>query len=374
MKSKLFIMIFILLILISCDKNSNYTRKRINGIVYHTNKNKPSKQDLNIQIEKIVQIDGYKFSVDSGSFQYQRVDLFDDKILIADLISNKVKVFDFNGDFIEEFGGKGNGPGEFSQLFDVLSLNDTIFASDLDHRNFSKFDKKYNYVSTVKKELPSAIIKLDSNYIGTNITVSMIGKEYFKYEKKVSLFTEYFEAGKELRSLVTEYGKNKKNINPELYMIHYAVDKDNKIYIANNDLKDYSIDIFDRQGNHIETITKSYRAIVRTREEYKQQEKYLKTFSNFRDLDYVDVKYYTSIYHCLFDHKNRLWVLTPDDEQGNQNTFKFDIFENGKYLNSLSLNLDFDFIFNGDFLGIYGDKLVVNNIYTSRVTIYKILN
>ena len=203
--------------------------------------------------------------------------------------------------------------------------------------------------------------------------VSLLRKGLYKYKTGIELFSHKFETIKVIKSFITKYGEGGKNVNPEIYMMHYTVDKKQNIYLANNSCNDYSIDVFNRQGKHIETIKKSYKSILRTKKEYKKEEKYLRSITNIRNFNYSDVKFYTSIYHCFFDNKNRLWVLTPKTQQEEQSGFKFDIFENGKYLNSLFINLDFEFLFNGGFIKIYDDKLVVSNIYNSRVTIYKIL-
>ena len=53
----------------------------------------------------------------------------------------KIKRFDVDGNFIQAYGGVGEGPGEFSSFWDADVLGDSVlYAADLDQRRVTFFD------------------------------------------------------------------------------------------------------------------------------------------------------------------------------------------------------------------------------------------
>lgn len=172
-----------------------------------------------------------------------------------------------------------------------------------------------------------------------------------------------------------EYGNNLRH-NPEINIFKYSISNEGKIYIADNSLTDYRIKVYDIDGVHIETIIKSYSPILRTKQEYEEQKQQLKNLSNLKNFNYDDVKYYPSIYSCFHDNKNRLWVFTPKNmNEKDISSFKVDVFNQGKFLNSLFLDLKFDaninlspFVFK-----IINDKLIICDTSSATISIYKIV-
>lgn len=51
------------------------------------------------------------------------------------------RVFDSKGQFVKRFGGRGSGPGEFSQVDLALGKNDSIFVFDVQQRRATSVDK-----------------------------------------------------------------------------------------------------------------------------------------------------------------------------------------------------------------------------------------
>ena len=58
----------------------------------------------------------------------------DGSLMIADLASQEVRVFSADGEFLESFGGSGDGPGEFRGLYVIENAGDTLLAMDSDGR------------------------------------------------------------------------------------------------------------------------------------------------------------------------------------------------------------------------------------------------
>ena len=66
--------------------------------------------------------------------------LSDGRIVVADVFLQELRVFDARGTYIETWGGAGEGPGEFTRLWEVGRWSgDSIFAGTTDSRDISIF-------------------------------------------------------------------------------------------------------------------------------------------------------------------------------------------------------------------------------------------
>lgn len=80
---------------------------------------------------------------------------------VLDATDRKVRKFDASGRFIMEFGGRGDGPGEFRDPFALAILDETIFVADPGRgQSLQVFDVNGRFQSALELDLslgPSAI-------------------------------------------------------------------------------------------------------------------------------------------------------------------------------------------------------------------------
>ena len=79
--------------------------------------------------------------------------LEDGTIVVADRGPNQLRLFDAEGVFIRNFGGKGEGPGEFAVLHEVWARGDTILASDNIQGRISVFGRGGDVLETIRVEV-----------------------------------------------------------------------------------------------------------------------------------------------------------------------------------------------------------------------------
>ncbi len=86
------------------------------------------------------------------------VSLRDGRIVIADAGSKRLLYFDSDGAIITRVGGKGEGPGEFSNLADLRPLlEDSVAAFEGRPHSYSVFDPDGRFVRRVNLENPLGV-------------------------------------------------------------------------------------------------------------------------------------------------------------------------------------------------------------------------
>ena len=98
-----------------------------------------------------------------------------ENIYVADSGNFRIQKFDSGGQYLQTIGKKGQGPGEFenpSRIF--FDAQDTIYITDgggrrRDSRSMKIFDKKGEFIKTIKLEIPISEFYVDANgYIFAN--------------------------------------------------------------------------------------------------------------------------------------------------------------------------------------------------------------
>lgn len=85
--------------------------------------------------------------LDPRSPFHDAVQLSDGRYVVVDLAS--LKVFDWQGQFVQTFGGPGQGPGEFGQVLNAcIGAGDTIVATHYSDRRVSVFERDGDHVRT----------------------------------------------------------------------------------------------------------------------------------------------------------------------------------------------------------------------------------
>ena len=68
------------------------------------------------------------------------IEIYQENIFITDSNNNRIQVFDLTGEFLYEFGKKGNGQGEFDGPFDIEIYQENIFITDSNNNRIQVFD------------------------------------------------------------------------------------------------------------------------------------------------------------------------------------------------------------------------------------------
>jgi len=70
----------------------------------------------------------------------------DGRIVLLDVLENKISVFSSEGEFLLSFGSEGNGPGEFAEPVELAVLDDGRLAiCDYMHQKLVFYDTLLNY-------------------------------------------------------------------------------------------------------------------------------------------------------------------------------------------------------------------------------------
>lgn len=81
--------------------------------------------------------------------EHNRVLLFDKYILFLDGSKNQILLFDHTGRFIRQIGSKGQGPGEFSRIYDISADDTRNYIYILTDQKVISYDFDGNYLREV---------------------------------------------------------------------------------------------------------------------------------------------------------------------------------------------------------------------------------
>ena len=84
-----------------------------------------------------------------GSFLNPQSMAFDSEnnLYITDLGNSRVQKFDSNGNFLFEWGSKGNMPGQFAHPTGIVISDESVFVVDAKNNNIQKFDLDGNFIT-----------------------------------------------------------------------------------------------------------------------------------------------------------------------------------------------------------------------------------
>lgn len=77
-------------------------------------------------------------------------------IYVAQRQDEQIRAYDRDGRFVRAFGGKGNGPGEFTHLFAIGLLADTVYAVNAQPARLSFFTLEGEHIETTLLAAPPA--------------------------------------------------------------------------------------------------------------------------------------------------------------------------------------------------------------------------
>ncbi len=325
MFTKKIIILLLVIFLISCSKNENNK----SNIVVYSNKNKATNKNFNIKLKKAFSISKSNNSKDSLTYLYN-IFIKNDKIYISDFLLSKIFVYNSkNGNYLFSFGGKGNGPGEFQNLSTMGLYKDTIIVSDVVARKINKFTLNGEFIKA-KLNIANAPTDLhnfnEKYFIATNLHGSTDRKHV---ENSITIYNPNLSKVKVLQnySIPIKRDEDSTTINLSKITPVFAT-SDKYLYVPVIDEYKYLIRKYDENLKEIAQIRKNY---IAKKLSYEQKKDIARNAGYKNKI--ID-KYQRSIWGIYNDKDNRLWVLSAYNQK--EKEIKFDIFENGKYLNTIN--------------------------------------
>lgn len=359
------VLLAILFITACSDKKLNYIIEEANGNKIYKNSNVPFNPGLKIDLKELFTIKGYDESFADDSLriiQDMNSVAVDSKNNIYILSTNKAVVykFDLKGGYTKSFGRIGDGPGESKWPQNMYIQNDTVNVLNQTVLQMNKFDTEGNFlISVPTKECRMPVY---TKPFGKDRIVTYLCN--WRYEDKgmfmdydLGLSTSEYNIVKRLKKQTFE-GERVQTEYIELFFGFAATDKE--LYMAHNGTEKYHIDAFDRAGNLLYSIEKSFRKLKASKDQI--------------ELSKGKIQYKTAVTDLLTDSGRRLWALVSEERnESNKNDLLIDIFKDGVFLNRVKLNIGIDPEFEWLYgkLFIEGDRLYVADLERLEVRVYE---
>ncbi|KQC08645.1 MAG: hypothetical protein APR54_04385 [Candidatus Cloacimonas sp. SDB] len=175
----------------------------------------------------------------------------ENKIFLADPYTMEIKVFTTEGDYLFDFGGKGESPGKFTFLFYNFAIDTNNLIYFINNENkIEIFDNNGSYIKTIKPNVLSIfdISAYDSLNIYINQTTTLNGNNK-NVILKINSSGEIIDSFGYVNTDLTDF---------EIWKAkHYrscAIDIDNEGFIYYSSIADYNIFKFNQNGNLIYSI------------------------------------------------------------------------------------------------------------------------
>jgi len=285
----------------------------LNHIEPYTFKGKHS----SLQLEKQIAIDAERNDlVNIGLTEIHSFDVDSDGniyILCFQNDDNLIFKFDKNGNFIQAFGRKGQGPGEFEISFYFrVNANDELLITA--NQKILIYDTSGAFLKEIKIVLgTSAGTVLDNGLYLFEETPRQLDNKSGKTISHLSLYDSNFVKIKDLDRI--EYlDPGSQEINATYYKLLWQVN-DKRIYTMSDD-RGYEILVYDLNGNLLKKIRKKYNKSPLSssyKEGYKndlgpRMYELLKSRLRFPSSS-------PPFHYFLVDEKNRLFVRTWEQSE-----------------------------------------------------------
>jgi hypothetical protein len=354
MKKHLWIVLLFIgavLCLTACKKKAEQAKvETIEGVTYVHNLATPLQPNKTVVFEEEL---AFKEKDETGEIRLFKPSSYavdtQDNVYISDDSDLAIKVFDAQGKYLRSIGRRGNGPGEFESIYQMVFLPDgRLLITDYQLRRTSFFSPEGQFLSSFQwKKYYSRV------YLFTNSTITL--NEFSTSEQGTELWVKVIDfSGEELLSFGKFTFPEMKTIRVGDGAIATSVpwspasvfvgdQKSQLLYHCLNDK--YVIEVYDQQGKLIRKIDRPYEPMPVTEEDI---EKY-KSNSGVRtgslvaklreQMELPKVKTVTE--RLLVDDAGNLWVQTNEEKSEGEKTFTtHDIFNpDGFYESRVWLDL-----------------------------------
>jgi len=335
-------LVFLLCFICGCEKQEQVERLMEDGVEVVINHLEPYKvkgQPDSLILEKEISIDMERDDIaEIGLPDVWGVDADSDGNIYFyrfQSSENFIFKFDKNGNFLNSFGRRGQGPGEIQSLsYFAIDSKDNIIISDNRNRkilflnNNGRLIKEISYILNISEAVPLE----NGKYI---VTRRIADPSKHITPIRLILCSANFEELNELDVYNQPHfweGGNKMPYRAFLYI--WRITKD-KIYIG-NEQRGYEILIYDLEGNLLRKIRKEYKPLLLPENLRKDTEASLSNNPSRKQWFYIP-KEIPPFNTFFIDDEERLYIMTY--EKGfNEGEYIHDVFNSdGIYISRKSL-------------------------------------
>ncbi len=268
----------------------------------------------------------------------------DGRIVLLDVLENKISVFSSEGEFLLSFGSEGNGPGEFAEPVELAVLDDgRLVVCDYMHQKLLFFDSLLNYSNELRGFTPTPPYGIEN---GNSGSVVGIQSHYF-----IEGDTPYFGArlgswsnSIEPDLIYTSAYTVPENGRIELYFIEFCTDSHGRIYTAPTSYDEYSITCYSPEGDTLFHLTEQYTRTEKTPDEIESEHMWYRYDTPGFDADdrraitarWEPDPYRQAIKEIYADGLDRIWVLSGRREDPSP---LFEVYDStGEHICSVQTN------------------------------------
>jgi len=332
--------VFCLLLMVCCSPKQDKVERRIeNGVDIVINHLEPYRVGgaVNLALEEL-------FRIDTENNETEKLGLTDirsfdvssgGEIFVLKTVKGKgdfVYKFDRNGQFVNSFGPKGQGPGELELPNHIaFDAEDHVLISDAIRMIVVKYDQSGGFMKSYP--MTKGEMRITS---GPREKLIVLENSFDAVNNKQLFFLKVADLDLEGRKLIDQYGfemrRDKFRATEPLFC--WSASRES-IYVANED-KANEIWVYDLEGKLIRKIRKDYRKIPFSASD---KEKILKAFpEDMRKIAYFP-EFHPPFQSLVAGEDGTLLVQTFEPGQS-QGEFMFDIFnKEGVFIGRKSLNV-----------------------------------
>jgi hypothetical protein len=286
-------------------------------------------------------------------------------IIILDSGNYRVLKFDLNGKFLNSFGRKGKGPGEFQSPQWISSgPKDNIYIGQ--RNRLFEFNKNGQYLDALTLLSDYLQVPLRFSFISEKQILAKVFDTSVKGGEKPKNINEIIR-----KTYIAMYDLDKKTCNYiskiyktplgsyEVFIINPVVNKDHQIYFSTFEQKKYEIYKYSSSGTLIKTISKDYKPVKYSNAEKKELLEKRKMFGGSYKAKLMGSElppipeYHNSIHFLLKGTHNSLWVFT--NEGKNEKLLSVDLYnENDELTKTVFFDCEYLLKTGSDRLKIYG--------------------
>ena len=221
-----------------------------------------------------------------------KIEVFDNKIYIADKMSSRLVVFDSTGKAIGCVGHKGHGPGEYINIADFsIDCDGNVYVLDYNSLSLLKYNSQYDFISSQKLPFYAEVLQcLSDNKFAFGLTANNSGK--YPHDHVIVTNKDL-----EKEKTIARY-ENDTDDNFHLSGFGFTKTKEGVFYHKPIDEHVY---LLDDSGNLKDVFLFDFRS-KRVPDAFRKNiEDKLELFANYTALTFFTLVYDNYIYGSLFD-------------------------------------------------------------------------
>ncbi len=270
----------------------------------------------------------------------------DGRIVLLDVLKDRISIFGPNGDFLTSFGREGSGPGEFMEPASITVLSDGgICVADFMRQKLIYFDSDLNYQREISGFLIQSPSSIESGSDGSVVGLQIhyfTESDNFIVGTRLGKWTDTSDPELEYASRYNPYNGEGAVTIPHF---SFATGTDGSVYCAESSKEDYTIMKFTAEGDTVFIIQEPYTTMYRTEEEIACAHfGYMLDTPGFDSDDRRAIRagweidpVRNAISAIHIDGNDRLWVATG---RGEHPSPQFEIYDSsGNHLCTYATNL-----------------------------------